>query len=146
VEQLGNLAAARRLGVALVAYSPLGRGFLTGAWSAPNDIEEGDRRRDMPRFQGENFAANMRLVDRLKGMAARRGITPAQLALAWVLAQGEDIVPIPGTKRRKYLEENVAAVDIELSPAELQEISEAFPAEAVAGTRYPAPHMPRVNA
>jgi len=146
VEQLGNLAAARRLGVALVAYSPLGRGFLTGSWSAPTDIQEGDRRRDMPRFQGENFVANMRMVERLKGLAERRGVTPAQLTLAWVLAQGDDIVPIPGTKRRKYLEENVAAVEIALSPAEMQEIGAAFPAEAVAGTRYPAPHMPRVNA
>jgi aryl-alcohol dehydrogenase-like predicted oxidoreductase len=146
VEQLGNLPAARRLGVALVAYSPLGRGFLTGSWSAPTDIQEGDRRRDMPRFQGENFAANIRLVEKLKGIAARRGVTPAQLALAWVLAQGDDIVPIPGTKRRKYLEENVAAVDIGLSQAELQEIGAAFPVEAVAGSRYPAPQMPRVNA
>jgi aryl-alcohol dehydrogenase-like predicted oxidoreductase len=146
VEQQGNLGAARRLGVALVAYSPLGRGFLTGAWSVPTDIQEGDRRRDMPRFQGENFVANMQLVERLKGIAERRAVTLAQLALAWVLAQGDDIVPIPGTKRRKYLEENVAAIEIALSPAELQEIGAAFPAEAVAGTRYPAPHMPRVNA
>jgi aryl-alcohol dehydrogenase-like predicted oxidoreductase len=146
VERFGNLEAARRLGVALVPYSPLGRGFLSGVWSAPGDIPEGDRRRDMPRFQGENFDKNIRLVDALKGIAARRGVTSAQLALAWVLAQGKDIVPIPGTKRRKYLEENAAAVDIALSEAELREISTAFPAEAVAGTRYPAPQMPRVNA
>ena len=146
VETQGNLAAARRLGVSLVPYSPLGRGFLSGVWSAPGEIPEGDRRRDMPRFQGENFDTNIRMVEALRGVAQRRGVTTAQLALAWVLAQGEDIVPIPGTKRRKYLEENVAAVDISLSAAELQEISAAFPAEAIAGTRYPAPHMPRVNA
>jgi len=146
VETQGNLGAARRLGVSLVPYSPLGRGFLSGVWGAPGEIPEGDRRRDMPRFQGENFDTNFRMVDALKAIAKRRGVTPAQLALAWVLAQGDDIVPIPGTKRRKYLEENVAAVDIVLSAAELQEISAAFPAGAVAGTRYPAPHMPRVNA
>jgi len=146
VETQGNLGAARRLGVSLVPYSPLGRGFLSGVWSAPGDIPEGDRRRDMPRFQGENFDTNIRMVEALRGIAQRRGVTPAQLALAWVLAQGDDIVPIPGTKRRKYLEENIAAVDIALSAAELQEIGAAFPAEAVAGTRYPAPHMPRVNA
>ena len=146
VEQLGNLAAARRLGVALVAYSPLGRGFLSGVWNTPTDIQEGDRRRDMPRFQGENFAKNIRLVEAFKGIAGRRGVTPAQLALAWVLAQGDDVVPIPGTKRRKYLEENVAAAEVALSEAELREIGAAFPAGAIAGTRYPAPHMPRVNA
>jgi aryl-alcohol dehydrogenase-like predicted oxidoreductase len=139
VETQGNLAAARRLGVSLVPYSPLGRGFLSGVWGAPSEIPEGDRRRDMPRFQGDNFDTNMRMVEALRGIAQRRGVTPAQLALAWVLAQGDDIVPIPGTKRRKYLEENIAAV-------ELQEIGAAFPAGAVAGTRYPAPHMPRVNA
>jgi aryl-alcohol dehydrogenase-like predicted oxidoreductase len=146
VETQGNLAAARRLGVALVPYSPLGRGFLSGVWSAPGDIAEGDRRRDMPRFQGENFDKNMRLVEALKAMAAGRGVTPAQLALAWVLAQGEDIIPIPGTKRRKYLEENVAAVDLVLSEPEVQELSAAFPAGVTAGSRYPAPHMPPVNA
>ena len=146
VEQQGNLAAARRLGVALVPYSPLGRGFLTGAWSTPSEIPEGDRRRDMPRFQGENFDKNIRLVEVLRAMAARRGVTPAQLALAWVLAQGQDIVPIPGTKRRKYLEENVAAVEIGLSDSALRELDAAFPAGVTAGSRYPAPHMPRVNA
>jgi aryl-alcohol dehydrogenase-like predicted oxidoreductase len=146
VETQGNLAAARRLGVSLVPYSPLGRGFLSGVWSAPGEIPEGDRRRDMPRFQGDNFDTNIRMVETLRDIAKRRGVTPAQLALAWVLAQGEDIVPIPGTKRRKYLEENIAAVDIVLSAAELQEIGAAFPVGATAGTRYPAPHMPRVNA
>ena len=146
VETQGNLAATRRLGVALVPYSPLGRGFLSGVWSTPGDIAEGDRRRDMPRFQGENFDKNIRLVEALKAMAARRGVTPAQLALAWVLAQGKDIVPIPGTKRRKYLEENVVAVDTKLSEAELRELDAAFPAGVTAGSRYPAPHMTRVNA
>jgi len=146
VETLGILATARRLGVALVAYSPLGRGFLSGVWNTPGDIAEGDRRRDMPRFQGDNFDHNLRLVEALKAIAARRGVTAAQLALAWVMAQGEDIVPIPGTKRRKYLEENVSAVDLLLTPAELAEIGAAVPAGAVAGTRYPTPHMPRVNA
>ena len=100
----------------------------------------------MPRFQGENFARNSKLVEALKAIAQRRGVTAAQLALAWVLAQGEDIVPIPGTKRRKYLEENVAAEGLVLSAAEVAEISAIFRADAVAGTRYPAPHMPRVNA
>ncbi len=146
VETQGNLAATRRLGVSLVPYSPLGRGFLSGVWSTPGDIAEGDRRRDMPRFQGENFDKNIRLVDALKSVAARRGVTPAQLALAWVLAQGEDIVPIPGTKRRKYLEENIAAVEIKLSEAEVQELSAVFPAGVTAGSRYPTAHMPRVNA
>jgi aryl-alcohol dehydrogenase-like predicted oxidoreductase len=146
VEQLGILAMARQLGVALVPYSPLGRGFLSGVWSRPDEIPEGDRRRDMPRFQGENFARNNRMVEALQSIAQRRQVTAAQLALAWVLAQGDDIVPIPGTKRRKYLEENVAAEGLALSAAEVAEIGALFPAGAVAGTRYPAPHMPRVNA
>ena len=146
VEQFGILAMARKLGVALVPYSPLGRGFLSGVWSRPDEIPEGDRRRDMPRFQGENFAQNNRMVEALRAIAQRRGVTAAQLALAWVLAQGDDIIPIPGTKRRKYLEENVAAEGLALSAAEVAEIGALFPAGAVAGTRYPAPHMPRVNA
>ena len=146
VEQLGILAMARKLGVALVPYSPLGRGFLSGVWSQADEIPQGDRRRDMPRFQGENFARNSKLVEALQAIAQRRGVTAAQLALAWVLAQGNDIIPIPGTKRRKYLEENVAAEGLSLSAAEVAEIGAIFPAEAVAGTRYPAPHMPRVNA
>ena len=146
VETQGNLAATRRLGVSLVPYSPLGRGFLSGVWSAPSDIAEDDRRRTMPRFQGDNFDKNIKLVEALRVMARKRGVTPAQLALAWVLAQGEDIVPIPGTKRRKYLEENVAALAIKLSDTELQQLDAAFPAGVTAGSRYPAPHMPRVNA
>jgi aryl-alcohol dehydrogenase-like predicted oxidoreductase len=146
VDRLGIRAMTQKLGVALVAYSPLGRGFLSGVWNAAGDVPEGDRRRDMPRFQGENFERNAKLVEALKSIAAQKGVTAAQLALAWVLAQGEDIVPIPGTKRRKYLEENMAAVDIVLSQTEQDEIDAAFPPEAVAGTRYPAPHMPHVNA
>jgi aryl-alcohol dehydrogenase-like predicted oxidoreductase len=145
VEQHGNLAAARRLGVALVAYSPLGRGFLTGAFAKLADIPADDYRMHSPRFQGDNFAHNRELVGKVESIAAARGVAAAQLALAWVLAQGEDIVPIPGTKRRKYLEQNAAAVDITLTPTELVEISAAFSPDAVAGTRYPAAQMPRVN-
>ena len=145
IEQHGNLAAARRLGVALVAYSPLGRGFLTGAFAKPADIPADDYRQNSPRFQGDNFARNRELVGKVESMAAARGVLPGQLALAWVLAQGEDIVPIPGTKRRKYLEQNAAAVDSTLTPRELADLSAAFSPEAVAGTRYPAAQMPRVN-
>ncbi len=146
VEDLGILAAARRLGVALVAYSPLGRGFLTGSWNRADEIAEDDRRRMMPRFQGENFERNIKMVETLKSIAAKRGVTPGQLALAWVLSRGEDVIPIPGTKRRKYLDENARAAELILSSAEIEEIDRAFPKEAVAGTRYPAEHMPRVNA
>jgi len=145
IEQHGNLAAARRLGVALVAYSPLGRGFLTGAFSKLTDIPADDYRLHAPRFQGDNFARNRELVGKVESMAAARGVAAAQLALAWVLAQGEDIVPIPGTKRRKYLEQNAAAVDMTLSPRELADLSAAFSPEAIAGMRYPAAQMPRVN-
>ncbi|MBL8258724.1 MAG: aldo/keto reductase [Candidatus Competibacteraceae bacterium] len=130
------LAACRRLGVSFVAYSPLGRGFLTGAIQKPEDFEEDDFRRFNPRFQGENFARNLVLVERLKQLAERKGCEPSQLALAWVLAQGEDIVPIPGTKRRRYLEENVAAVDLSFNDAELAEINSVFPPDAAAGLRY----------
>jgi aryl-alcohol dehydrogenase-like predicted oxidoreductase len=145
LEETDILATARRLGVSLVAYSPLGRGFLSGSWNAPSDIAAGDRRRDMPRFQGENFDHNIKLVEALRAIAARGGVTPAQLALAWVLAQGEDIVPIPGTKRRKYLEENVAAVSLRLSPFELAELDAIFPAGAAKGLRYPPPAMTAVS-
>ena len=145
IEQHGNLAAARRLGVALVAYSPLGRGFLTGAFGKLDDIPAGDYRLHSPRFQGDNFARNRELVGKVESMAAARGVAAAQLALAWVLAQGEDIVPIPGTKRRKYLEQNAAAVDIMLTAGELADLSAAFSQDAIAGMRYPASQMPRVN-
>jgi len=128
---------ARKLGIGIVAYSPLGRGFLTGAITAPDDFPEGDFRKFLPRFTGENFAHNIALVDRVRELAASKGCTAGQLALAWVLARGDDVVPIPGTKRRTYLEENVAADDLELGPDELAAIDEVFPPDASAGLRYP---------
>ena len=132
----GVLATCRTLGVGFVAYSPLGRGFLTGAISSPTDLDEKDFRRSSPRFTGENFDRNLALVDRVRTMAARKKCTPAQLALAWVLAQGDDIVPIPGTKRRKYLEENIGALDVVLDANDLAELDAAFPQDVAAGTRY----------
>lgn len=135
------LAACRRLGVSFVAYSPLGRGFLTGAIQKPEDLAEDDFRRFNPRFQGENFARNLALADQVKALARHKGCQPAQLALAWVLAQGDDIIPIPGTKRRRYLEENVAAVDMTLTDQELAEIDAVFPPDAAAGLRYPEEMM-----
>lgn len=145
-ETNGMLDACRRLGVSLVAYSPLGRGFLTGAISTPEDFAEDDYRRNSPRFQGENFARNLRLVTQVKTLAARKGCTPAQLALAWVLAQGEDIVAIPGTKRRERLDENLAALQVTLDAQELADIDAVFPHDAAAGTRYPEAMMGAVNA
>ena len=136
----GVLAACRRLGVGLVPYSPLGRGFLTGAIRSPDDFAADDYRRNSPRFQGENFAANLNLVDIVTAIAADKGCTPAQLALAWVLAQGDDIVPIPGTKRRKYLDENLGALDVKLTEADLATIASAFGRDEVSGPRY-APVM-----
>lgn len=129
------LPTVRELGIGFVPYSPLGRGFLTGAFQSPDDFAPDDYRRHSPRFQSENFAKNLALVDRVKDLAAEKGVTPAQLALAWLLAQGDDIVPIPGTKRRKYLEENVAAVEITLSSAELKRL-EAVAPQGAAGDRY----------
>ena len=134
------LPMCRKLGVAFVAYSPLGRGFLTGAFKTPEDFDADDTRRLHPRFQGENFARNLELVEKVKQLAAQAGVTASQLALAWVLAQGEDIVPIPGTKRRKYLEENAAAVDLSLAPELLEDLRNIFPPDAAAGDRY-APQM-----
>jgi aryl-alcohol dehydrogenase-like predicted oxidoreductase len=134
------LPTCRRLGIGFVPYSPLGRGFLTGAITSPEDFEADDYRRQSPRFQGENFARNLELVNKVKELAASIGATPSQMALAWVLAKGDDLVPIPGTKRRKYLEENAAAVDITLSAAQAHELDGIFPPGAVAGERY-APHM-----
>jgi len=134
------LPTCRRLGIGFVPYSPLGRGFLTGAITSPEDFEADDYRRQSPRFQGENFARNLELVAKVKGLAADMGVTPGQLALAWVLAKGEDLVPIPGTKRRRYLEENAAAVETTLSAAKLSELDSIFPPDAAAGERY-APHM-----
>jgi aryl-alcohol dehydrogenase-like predicted oxidoreductase len=133
----GPLAACRDLGVGFVAYSPLGRGFLTGQIASPADLEEGDFRRDNPRFQGENFQRNLDLVARVEEIADEKGRTPGQIALAWLLSRGEDIVPIPGTKRVRYLEENAEAVDVELSDEELERIEQAFPRGAAAGERYP---------
>jgi aryl-alcohol dehydrogenase-like predicted oxidoreductase len=141
----GVLDACRRLGVGFVPYSPLGRGFLTGAISKPEDLAEDDYRRHSPRFQGENFARNLELAKKVQELAAKHGCTAGQLALAWVLAQGDDIVPIPGTKRRKYLEENVRAVDIALSPLELDELASVFPVGAAAGLRYPENMMKALN-
>jgi aryl-alcohol dehydrogenase-like predicted oxidoreductase len=131
------LATCRELGVGFVAYSPLGRGFLTGQIQRFEDLAPDDYRRNSPRFQGENFQRNLDLVARIREVAASRRCTPAQLALAWVLAQGEDIVPIPGTKRRKYLEENAGGVDVELTPEDLRRIDEVAPRGAAAGERYP---------
>ncbi|MGN6235189.1 aldo/keto reductase [Dyella sp.] len=142
----GMLDACRRLGVTLVAYSPLGRGFLTGAITKPEDFDADDYRRHSPRFQGENFARNLSLVEQVQALAARKGCTPAQLALAWVLAQGQDIVAIPGTKRRSRLDENLGALQVELSAAELAAIDAVFPPDAAAGPRYPEAMMAAVNA
>jgi aryl-alcohol dehydrogenase-like predicted oxidoreductase len=131
------LPTIRELGIGFVAYSPLGRGFLSGRFQRPEDLPEDDFRRHNPRFQGDNFQKNLELVERVKEIADEKGATPGQLALAWVLHQGKDIVPIPGTKRRKYLEENVAAVEIELTDDDLRRLDEAAPVGATAGERYP---------
>jgi aryl-alcohol dehydrogenase-like predicted oxidoreductase len=141
----GLLQTCRELGVGFVPYSPLGRGFLTGQVQTFEDFEPGDYRRNSPRFQGENFQKNLDLVVRLQDMATTRGCTPSQLALAWVLRQGSDLAPIPGTKRRDRLDENLGALDLTLSPGELQELSGLFPPGAAAGTRYPEAMMHMVN-
>ena len=139
------LPTVRELGIGFVAYSPLGRGFLTGQIKSPEDLEEDDFRRTSPRFQGENFKRNLELVDRVREIATEKGVTPGQLALAWLLAQGNDIVPIPGTKRRKYVEENTAAVDIALTEEDLRRIEEIAPVGAAAGERYNEAGMSTVN-
>jgi len=139
------LAVCRELGVGFVAYSPLGRGFLTGQIRSPEDLAPDDFRRGSPRFQGENFQKNLDLVTRVEEVARDRGCTPAQLALAWVMAQGDDVVPIPGTKRRKYLEENAAAADVELTADDLARIDEVAPRGAAAGARYPEAAMRSVG-
>jgi aryl-alcohol dehydrogenase-like predicted oxidoreductase len=131
------LPTLRELGIGFVAYSPLGRGFLSGRFRSLDDLDADDFRRHNPRFQPENFQRNLDLVDQVRAIADEKGVTPSQLALAWVLHQGEDVVPIPGTKRVPYLEENVGAVEIELGPHELKRIEEAFPKGATAGDRYP---------
>jgi aryl-alcohol dehydrogenase-like predicted oxidoreductase len=139
------LAVCRETGVGFVAYSPLGRGFLTGQIRRLEDFAADDFRRLSPRFQGENFARNLALVDRIKALAAVKGCTPAQLALAWVLAQGEDIVTIPGTKRRSYLEENIGALAVHLTADDLQRIRDFAPPGVAAGERYPAATMTLIN-
>jgi aryl-alcohol dehydrogenase-like predicted oxidoreductase len=140
------LPTTRELGIGFVAYSPLGRGFLTGAWRSIEDLPENDTRSTrFPRFSEENFNKNMELADRVREIAAEKDATPGQLALAWLLHQGGDIVPIPGTKRRKYLEENAAAVDITLTDEDLRRIEEAMPKGSVAGERYAEQQMRAVN-
>src|SRR5918996_2427085 len=139
------LPACRELGIGFVAYAPLGRGFLSGTITNPDALAENDRRRDHPRFHKENLGRNVELLGPLRALAAAKGRTAAQIALAWVLAQGEDVVPIPGTKRRLYLEENVAALDVRLAPSDLAKLDRAFPPGITAGDRYPAGQMKRVG-
>jgi aryl-alcohol dehydrogenase-like predicted oxidoreductase len=141
----GVLAACRELGIGFVAYSPLGRGFLTGQFQRFEDLAEDDYRRNSPRFQGENFRKNLDLVRRVQEIAGEKGCKPSQLALAWVMAQGSDIVPIPGTKRRKYLEENAAADSVQLTPEDLRRINQVFPRKSAAGGRYPEHMMALVD-
>ncbi len=140
----GVLQTCEKLGIGFVPYSPLGRGVLTGAIKSPDDFASDDFRRDNPRFQGENFKKNLALVDKVRELANAKGCTPSQLALAWVLAQGEHIVPIPGTKRIKYLDENIGALDVVLTDKELAAIDAAFPPDAAAGERYASASMRRL--
>ena len=144
-EENGVLATVRELGIAFVPYSPLGRGFLTGTLSSPDALDATDARRTHPRFQGDNLAANVRLADAVKALAQRKGCTPAQLALAWLLSRGEDVIPIPGTKRVRYLEDNAGAVNVHLTDDDLRAIDEALPAGATAGDRYAAAGMAGLN-
>jgi aryl-alcohol dehydrogenase-like predicted oxidoreductase len=139
------LATCRELGIGFVAYSPLGRGFLTGQFRSFDDLPSDDYRRHSPRFQGENFQKNLDLVRKVEEIAKKKGCKPSQLALAWVLAQGNDIVPIPGTKRRKYLEENVAAEQVKFTKEDLRMIDEVFPLQAAVGGRYPEHVMALIN-
>jgi len=141
----GLLAACRELDIGFVAYSPLGRGFLSGRFRKAEDLPEGDARRNHPRFQGENFQKNLDLVRRVEEIAREKGCTPSQLALAWLLSRGSDIVPIPGTKRRAYLEENVKALDVRLTAADTHRIDEVAPLGVTAGTRYPEGGMLTIN-
>ena len=141
----GLLDTCRELGVGFVPYSPLGRGFLTGRFQRIEDMDEGDWRRQNPRFTGENFQHNLHLAETVKAMAEEKGCTPAQLALAWVLAQGEDIVPIPGTRHIRYLEDNLGALDVQLSDEDLKRLDEAFPFGAASGERYPEQGMRALN-
>ena len=139
------LATVRELGIGFVPYSPLGRGFLTGRFKKIDDLDPGDYRRNSPRFQGENFRKNLDLVAAIEAMARDKHCTAAQLALAWVLSRGEDVVPIPGTKRRSLLEENIGALEVQFAKSELERIDEILPAGAAAGTRYAAPQMQALN-
>ncbi len=139
------LATVRELGIGFVAYSPLGRGFLTGEFKRPEDIPENDFRRYNPRFQGDNFHKNLELVGHIEALAKSKSATPAQVALAWVMAQGEDIVPIPGTKKRSRLEENLDSMNVVLTPEELHQIDRIMPRGSTAGTRYPEQHMSAIN-
>jgi aryl-alcohol dehydrogenase-like predicted oxidoreductase len=141
----GLLVLCRELGIGFVSYSPLGRGFLTGRFKTVEDLEANDYRRRTPRFQGENFQKNLPLVERIHQVAAEKRCAPAQLALAWVLAQGDDVVPIPGTKRRKYLDENLGTLEVKLSASELARINEIAPRGATAGERYHPEGMKRVG-
>ncbi len=138
-------STVRELGIGFVSYSPLGRGFLTGRFKSPDDFDKNDFRKYSPRFQGENFQKNLKLVNKVNQLAKDKDITPAQLALAWVLNRGNDIVPIPGTTKIKHIEENVKAADINLTEDELQEIDEIFPMDAASGLRYPEESMKSVN-
>jgi aryl-alcohol dehydrogenase-like predicted oxidoreductase len=144
-QENGMLAACRRLGVSLVAYSPLGRGFLTGAIRTPDDFEADDYRRNSPRFMGDNFARNLQLVDKVKALAAAKGCSPAQLALAWVLAQGDDVLAIPGTRKRSRLDENLGALQVQLQADELAAMDAVFSPGTVAGQRYTDAGMHMVN-
>ncbi len=139
------LLTVRRLGIGFVPYSPLGRGFLTGRFTSEQSLDPSDYRRNAPRFQGENFARNLGLLKQVEALAAEKGATPGQIALAWVMAQGEDIVPIPGTKRRSYLEENAAAESIALTVSDLRRLAAAFPKGAAAGERYQAASMKAID-
>jgi aryl-alcohol dehydrogenase-like predicted oxidoreductase len=139
------LPTVRRLGIGFVPYSPLGRGFLTGRFKSQESLEAGDYRRNTPRFQGENFEHNLSLLKEVESLAAEKNATPGQVALAWVMAQGDDIVPIPGTKRRKYLEENAAAADVVLTVTDLRRLAAAFPKGAASGERYIPASMAAVN-
>ncbi len=140
------LSTVRELGIGFVPYSPLGRGFLTGAITKPSDLDPKDSRSQRyPRFEAQNLDKNQVMVDRVKAIARRKGVSAGQLALAWVLSKGQDIVPIPGTKRRKYLEENAAAVDVRMTPAEIAELEAAFPQGEIAGDRYAEANMKAID-
>jgi aryl-alcohol dehydrogenase-like predicted oxidoreductase len=144
-QENGMVESAQKTGTSIVAYSPLGRGFLTGAFRSPEDFDTDDYRRQSPRFQGENFYRNLELVDKVNAIAAEKGCTPAQLALAWVLAQGKDVFAIPGTRRVARLDENLGALDVTLSAQDMKAIDAVFPPDVAAGARYAGPMMQMVN-